>query len=254
MSKINLKYSKDTRRDQRKGTGLMHCSSTKMQQYRDAGWKPSQALIISQQLVACLLILFAVCGNQSCIYAQHTSTIRPEWYIGTNPVAIPLGFSIKPEAKRFLPIAAGNEYGANLAGGYFFRPHQSIEGRLSLSNVHQVAFVGQFHVGTNYFLQKNKIEKGMKGWYVGGYVRYWDFFNKQTGIHFHSISPYLSLGYMKAKNRFLFDFRLNQTLAAYSWSSLEYTRAGADWMLSPWPEFIRVLPTLTCTISYTFRT
>ena len=253
MNKINLKYIKDTERDHRRGTGMKHCRSTKMEQYRDTGLLPFRTLSICQRIMACLLIFVAVYGNQSCIYAQQTSTIHSDWYIGTNPVAIPLGFGIKPEIKQFLPIVAGNEYGANLAGGYFFRPNQSVEGRFSLSNVHQVAFVGQFHLGTNYFLQKNKTLKGKKGWYVGGYAKYWDFYNKETDIHFHSISPYLSLGYMKAKNRFIFDFRLNQTLAAYSWSNLEHTSAGADWMLSPWPEFIPVLPTLTFTVSYTFR-
>ena len=199
--------------------------------------------------IALFVLLFNT-TNRS--FAQDTSVKEMNWYLGTNPLAIPLGFSIKPETKRFLPIAAGSEYGANLSGGYFFRPNQSVEGRLSLSNIHQVAFVGQFHLGTNYFLQKNKVSEGKKGWYVGVYAKYWDLYNRLTQVHFHSISPYLSLGFMKAKSRFLFDFRLNQTLAVYSWSSLEYTRAGIDWMLSPWPEFIRVLPTLTCTVSYKF--
>lgn len=201
-------------------------------------------------LVIALFVLIFNTTNQS--FAQDTSVKETSWYLGTNPVAIPLGFSIKPEVKRFLPIAAGNEYGANLAAGYFFRPNRTIEGRLSLSNIHQVAFVGQFHLGTNYFLQKNKVSEGKKGWYFGGYVKYWDFYNRLTHIHFHNISPYLSLGYTKVKKRFLFDFRLNQTLAVYSWSSLEYSRAAADWMFSPWPEFIPVMPTITCTISYKF--
>ena len=203
------------------------------------------------QQIAFIIALFVLIFNtKNQIFAQNTSGKETSWYLGTNPVAIPLGFSIKPETKRFLPIVAGNEYGANLAGGYFFRPNQSVEGRFSLSNIHQVAFVGQFHLGTNYFLQKNKTLNGKKGWYVGGYAKYWDFYNKETDIHFHSISPYLSLGYMKAKGRFLFDFRLNQTLAVCSWSSLEHSQAAADWMLSPWPEFISVLPTITCTVSY----
>lgn len=201
-------------------------------------------------LVIALFVLIFNTTNQS--FAQDTSVKETSWYLGTNPVAIPLAFGIEPELKRFLPIAAGNEYGANLAGGYFFRPNQSVEGRLSLSNIHQVAFVGQFHLGTNYFLQKNKIMNGKKGWYFSVYAKYWDFYNRLTNIHFHNISPYLSLGYTKAKKRFLFDFRLNQTLAVYSWTSLQHTQASADWMLSPWPEFIRVLPTLTFTVSYKF--
>jgi len=205
---------------------------------------------IYHKLIFCLVMVSQICGYQSEIFAQQNRSLHGEWYIGTNPVAIPLGFNIKPESKRFLPILAGNEYGINLVGTYFFRPNQSIEGRLSLSNVHQVAFVGQFHLGSNYFLQKNKISKGQKGWYFGAYIKCWDFYNHFTQIHFHNISPYFSLGYMKEMNRLLFDFRLNQTLSVLSWSSLEHTRANADWMLSPWPEFIPVLPTITFTVSY----
>ncbi len=203
-----------------------------------------------QHITFVIALFVMILNTTNKIVAQNTSVKETNWYLGTNPVAIPLAFAIKPELKRFLPIAAGNEYGANLAAGYFFRPNQSVEGRLSLSNIHQVAFVGQFHLGTNYFLQKDKILNGQKGWYVGGYAKYWDFYNRLTHIHFHNISPYLTLGYMKAKSRFLFDFRLNQTLAVYSWSSLEYTRAGIDWMLSPWPEFIPILPTPTLTVCY----
>ena len=187
-------------------------------------------------------------NNQS--FAQDKAIKERKWYIGTNPLAIPLGGSIKPEVKRFLPIAAGNEYGANHVGGYFFRQNQNIEGRLSLSNIHQVAFVGQFHLGTNFYFQKRKVTNNQKGWYLGGFVKYWDFYNRQTDVHFHSICPYISAGYTFNTKPLLFDLRLNQTLAAYSWSSLEHTRGNASWMLSPWPEFIPVLPTITFTISY----
>lgn len=205
---------------------------------------------IYQKLLFSLLIFSPFCGCQTETFAQQNTSFRSDWYIGTNPVAIPLGFSIKPESKRFLPIVAGNEYGTNLVGTYFFRPNQSIEGRLSLSNVHQAAFVGQYHLGSNYYFQKHKISKGKKGWYLGANVKYWDFYNKLTHIHFQNINPYFSLGYTKTMNRFLFDFRINQTVAVYSWSSLEYTTGNADWMLSPWPEFIPVLPTITFTVSY----
>ncbi|MDF1573116.1 MAG: hypothetical protein P1P82_16025 [Bacteroidales bacterium] len=206
-------------------------------------------IMICRRLILCLLIVSRICGYQAEIYAQQSRTLHGDWYIGTNPVAIPLAFNIKPESKRFLPIVAGNEYGTNLVGTCFFRPNQSIEGRLSLSNVYQVAFVGQLHMGSNYFFQNNKISNGQKGWYFGAYFKYWDFYNQFTHIHFHNISPYLSLGYMKEMNRLLFDFRLNQTLSVLSWSSLAYTKANADWMLSPWPEFITVLPTITFTVS-----
>lgn len=198
-------------------------------------------------LASALLIIGVV---DKKVYAQSKAECSNGWYIGTNPMAIPLGFSIKDETKRFLPIAAGNEYGANVVGGYFFRPNQNIEGRLSLSNIHQVAFVGQFHLGTNYYFQKSKLSKDEMGWYIGGYAKYWDFYNRQTDIHFHNISPYISAGYTFAAKRLLLDLRINQTLAVYSWSSLEHTKGNAAWMFSPWPEFIPVIPTITLTISY----
>ncbi len=205
---------------------------------------------IYQRLLFCLMVFSPICLYQTEIIAQQNRSLYSDWYIGTNPVAIPLGFNIKPESKRFLPILSGNEYGTNLVGTYFFLPNQSIEGRLSLSKVHQAAFVGQFHLGSNYFFQKKKITTGKKGWYFGAHLKYWDFYNQLTHVHFHNVSPYFNLGCVKVMNRFLIDLRLNQTLAVFSWSSLEYTRANADWMLSPWPEFILVLPTITFTVSY----
>jgi hypothetical protein len=201
-------------------------------------------------LLLCLILIGLTGTFQTRIFAQESGRYDAGWYIGTNPVAIPLAFSIKPESKRFLPIIAGNEYGANLAATCFYRPDRSIEARLSLSNVHQIAFVGQFHLGSNFFFQKNNISAGKKGWYFGAYLKYWDFYNRVTHTHFNNICPYISAGYMKAHHRLLFDFRLNQTLAVYSWSDMEYTTPGADWMLSPWPGFIPVLPTFTLTISY----
>jgi hypothetical protein len=199
-------------------------------------------------VLATVILTIGVKNNNA--YAQSKPESSTVWYIGTNPVAIPLGFSIKDEVKRFLPIATGNEYGANVVGGFFFRPNQNIEGRLSLSNIHQVAFVGQFHLGTNYYFHKGKINNSKMGWYIGGFAKYWDFYNRQTDIHFHNISPYIGAGYTFSAKRFLVDLRINQTLAVYSWSSLAHTKGNAAWMFSPWPEFIPVIPTISLTISY----
>ncbi len=201
--------------------------------------------------IAFVILTIGVKNNNA--YAQGKPETGAAWYIGTNPVAIPLGFSIKDEVKRFLPIATGNEYGANVVGGFFFRPNQNVEGRLSLSNIHQVAFVGQFHLGTNYYFLNSKLSKNNMGWYIGGYAKYWDFYNRQTDIHFHNISPYISAGYTFSAKRLQVDLRINQTLAVYSWSSLEHTKGNAAWMFSPWPEFISVIPTITLTMLYKHR-
>lgn len=112
-------------------------------------------------LIVFFVLIFNT-NNQS--FAQDKAIKEHKWYIGTNPLAMPLGGSIKPEVKRFLPIVAGNEYGANLVGGYFFRQNQNIEGRLSLSNIHQVAYVWQFHLGINFYFQKRKVTNKQMGW------------------------------------------------------------------------------------------
>jgi len=202
-----------------------------------------------KRIIYTLFFAALTINGAKCI-AQNKTKNSTGYYIGTNPLAIPLGFSIKEENKRFLPILAGNEYGANVVGGYFFRSNQSLEGRISLSNIHQVAFVGQIHLGTNYFFQKNKTNIDDNGWHLGGYTKYWDFYNRQTKVHFHNICPYFTVGYTFNAKRLLFDFRINQTVAVLSWSSLEHTRGNIAWMLSPWPEFIPVLPTISITINY----
>jgi len=197
------------------------------------------------------LVLIFLLINSEKSYAQSTPQSKV-FYLGTNPVALPLGLPLKDELKRFLPIASGNEYGSTIVGGYFLKPNQSIETRISLSNIHQIAFVGQIHLGYNRFLKNNTDLENGKGWYFSAYLKYWDFYNRHTKIHFHNICPYISLGHNWELNRFIFDFRLNQTLAVASWSSLENTRGNTAWMLSPWPEFIRVLPTMSFTFAYKF--
>ncbi len=67
-------------------------------------------------------------------------------------------------------------------------------------------------------------------------------------MHFHNISPYLTAGYWWSKKKFMFDIRINQTVAVHSWTNLENTKPGTGWFLSPWPEFIQVLPTLNFTM------
>ena len=139
------------------GAEIYGITDTDLKCITDADMNCVHTMNLCQRLCLYVLIMGPLFGCQTEIFAQQTIPFQSEWYIGTNPVAIPLGFSIKPESKRFLPIVAGNEYGTNLVGTYFFSPNQSIEGRLSLSNVHQLAFVGQFHLGSNYFFRKHSV-------------------------------------------------------------------------------------------------
>ncbi|MEA3479002.1 MAG: hypothetical protein U9R60_12530 [Bacteroidota bacterium] len=81
---------------------------------------------------------------------QNISQNETGFYIGMNPLAIPAVFQLTDDVKRFIPVFTGVEYGLAVCGGYFLNSQQAMETLLSLGNVHQVAFVGQLHLGTNY--------------------------------------------------------------------------------------------------------
>lgn len=162
------------------------------------------------------------------------------------------GSSIKRRCKTFYSgIHRCGVRTLAVCGGYFLNSHQAIETRLSLGNVHQMAFVGQLHLGTNYFIL-DKLNIMNKGLYCGGYLKFWDYYNKLTEIHFFNVVPYLTIGYWHEFEPIILDFRINQTLAIFSWSSLEHTSSGSDWFFSPWPAFVPVLPTITFTVGYRF--
>ena len=72
----------------------------------------------------------------------------------------------------------------------------------------------------------------------------------QTKVHFYNLVPYLSIGYWIETKPLFFDFKINQTITIYSWSSLPHTSAGADWFFSPWSSFVPVLPTITFTVGW----
>jgi hypothetical protein len=193
-----------------------------------------------------LLIIFII---QPAI-AQKNNNDRHKWYVGSNLLSYAMVLPLKDEIRRFGPVIAGNEYGFNVVGGYNLTPNWRTETRLSLGNIHQVAFIGQLHIGANYhFLFKQEKSKN-HGLYSGVFLKYWDYYNRLTTVHFHNISPYLTAGYLWDKKKFMFDIRINQTVAVHSWTNLEDTKAGTDWFFSPWPEFIQVLPTLNFTIGY----
>ncbi|MFC4872056.1 hypothetical protein [Negadavirga shengliensis] len=129
----------------------------------------------------------------------------------------------------------------------------SAESRISLGNIHQVATVTQFHAGINYFFLYNGSESKHRGMYAGYFLKFWDYGNRLTGIHFYNISPYINLGYQWNGNRLNYDLRLSQTFAIHSWTNLEATQSGTAWFFSPWPRFIPVLPLLSFTIAHHFK-
>ena len=136
-----------------------------------------------------------------------------------------------------------------IAGGYFFRPYMNIESRLAFGPVHQVVYAFQFHNGLNYYPLH---PQGYEGFYIGMYLKYWDNYNRLTKIHFYNMSPYLVAGKRWNFQNMFLDIRINQTLMAISWSSLEHTRAGTSWQLSPWPAFIPIIPTITLSMGFNF--
>ncbi|MBN2413104.1 hypothetical protein JXQ31_15565 [candidate division KSB1 bacterium] len=176
---------------------------------------------------------------------------EPKFYAGINPLALPAAFQVQDDVKRYLPIMTGLEYGFAVSGGYFFNSNHCIESRLALGYVNKLAFTGQLHAGSNYFLFR-KLNIRPKNLYIGGFIKFWDYYNRYTKVHFLNLSPYLTLGYRKQIGRLFYDIRLNQTIFVYSWSSLEHTSPGHDWFFSPWPAFIPVLPTFTFTIGWMF--
>lgn len=188
----------------------------------------------------------------SSLSAQDDTTESYNWYIGLNPVSYASSFRIKEPIKRMAAVVNGYEYGFNIVAGRSFSEHLQAEGRLSLGNANRAIFVGQFAAGINYFLLNSLKDNNNKGLYGGVFLKYWDYYNQLTSIHFHNISPYATVGYRWNKERWLFDLRIKQTIAVHSWTSLENTKSGTAWFFSPYPELIRVLPVLNFTIGYQF--
>jgi hypothetical protein len=197
-----------------------------------------------------LTALFAMILVQ--LFGQQEPEKFKSWYVGINPASYLMAFPLKEEIKRFGPIAAGNEYGFNIVAGRYFTPRLQTETRLSLGNIHQLAFVGQLHAGVNYHFLLDEEKSRNRGIYAGAFVKYWDYYNRLTHVHFHHLSPYLTLGYQFNRNPWMLDLRLNQTVMIHSWSSMENTSSGTSWFFSPWPAFIPVLPTFSLTLGYHF--
>ena len=206
-----------------------------------------------------LLLLFLVSGT--CIAQQNlridsgknpgSNIDAQKYYAGINPLAFPAAFQLQDDVKRYLPIMTGLEYGLSVSGGYFFNQNLCFESRISLGYVNKLAFAGQLHFGCNYFLFR-KLDIKPKNLYLGGFIKFWDYYNRYSKVHFFNLSPYFTMGYRKQINKIFYDLRFNQTVFIYSWSSLEHTGPGHNWFLSPWPAFMPVLPTLALTIGWMF--
>ena len=204
-----------------------------------------------RSLLAILLSLSTVCNVIPAVDSLGVADDAEDYrfYIGMNPVAIPVSLPLKDDLKRYLPVASGLEYGISITGGYYPKCNSALEARLSFGNIHKVALTWQLHTGGNYFMFRTS-DIVSSGLYVGGFIKFWDYYNKLSEVHFMNIAPYLTAGYLLEFKRLLMDLRLNQTVAVLSWSTLEHTSPGADWFLSPWPSYLPVIPTFTFTLGF----
>ena len=201
----------------------------------------------------CIFFLFS-----SYLYSQkdvspnnHSILDSSFYYIGTNPLSYMAALQLEDNFKRYIPEVTGLEYGFSLIGGYYVKPKLALEARFSIGVIHQVSRVGQFHFGTNYYMLRPS-EKWYRNIYSGCFLKFWDYYNKLTKIHFYNVAPYIAIGNMFEINPIILDIRINQTIAIYSWSSLEHSSPGIDWFFSPWPKFLPVMPSLTFSIDYKF--
>ena len=197
----------------------------------------------------CLFLIGLIIFPAWCSAQTKNQANSFNYYIGINPLAIPVACNIQEDAKRYTPIISGLEYGVAVCGGYFLNEFRTLETRISLGNIHQVARVGQWHIGMNYYVFR-KLNRAPRNMYAGLFFKFWDYYNRLTKVHFLNISPYISIGYRWDMDPIFLDFRLNQTIAIVSWSSLEHTSPGSAWFFSPWPAFMPVLPTITFTVGW----
>jgi len=174
-------------------------------------------------------------------------------YAGLNPIAIPAAFPLRADWKRYLPIASGLEYGVAVCAGFETETGISFETRLALGKPHKLAFVPQLHAGFLYY-PWHRWEFLPHQLYCGTFLKFWDYYNTLSQIHFCNLGNSFVIGYRLPIRSFFADFRINQTTAVLSWSSLENTGIGTDWCFSPWPSFFPVIPTFTLTVGYQLKT
>ncbi|MBN1543785.1 hypothetical protein JW992_16700 [candidate division KSB1 bacterium] len=197
-----------------------------------------------------LLLIFSALPAASQQTGNHNPSdagVENPFYVGTNPVSFIAALQLPDAVKRYIPEVSGLEAGFSVVGGYAVTPSQILETRVAIGNIHQVARVSQVHLGGHYFPLQNSAR--FNSFYVGGYVKFWDYTNRLTKVHFYNLSPYAAIGYRIEFKPLLLDLRLNQTIAVHSWSSLEHSSAGTAWFFSPWPEFLAVMPSLTLTVA-----
>jgi len=166
------------------------------------------------------------------------------WYISTNPIAPAAGVNFGIAAVQALvPLVTNLEHGGTVNVGYILGSG-FLESRLSFGMSNPYAVLPQLQLGYGNFILET-LGGEPSGWYLGGFVRYWDYINLYTAVNNQSVSGNFVLGHMWKNGRFIADFRINQSLMVFSWSSLEYAVPAFDFVFSPMPAFLPVLPSMS---------
>lgn len=198
-----------------------------------------------------LLVCLFVSIFSPKVFSQPPENGGKKFYAGINPVSYIAVLPLQDDLKRYIPIVSGLEYGVSLIGGYHFSPRFCTEIRFAWGDLHQISTLTQIHAGIMAFPFYGT-GKNFGGTCAGIFLKWADYYNHLTQIHFDHIIPYISAGYRFYLSPLYLDLRLNQTFAILSWSDLPYTSSSTAWFFSPWPEFIPVLPTLYLSVSYCF--
>ena len=181
--------------------------------------------------------------------------------------------------KVALSVLSNYEYGIQSSIGFYFDSFHSIELRLAFGSANQIMFISNIHIGYNFFpfdliFNKTKLKRQIekcrnkskfynkfknslsifdpteKGFYFGGYIKYFDIYNILTEIHFFNIMPYVAIGYVFEIGKIFFDIRISQTLCSLSWSNLSHTLPGFSHYFSPAPALTPILPGISLIFGY----
>lgn len=185
------------------------------------------------------------------LFVISSLSAQRKYYVGINTISLTT-FVNNEYTGVFATMYSNAEMGLSINAGKFLTDNGAIEGRLSISKPNQNSFAPQIHFGYNSFILRH-FNLSKLNFYAGGFAKYWDYYNTKTKVHFHSIVPYFTIGYMwTKKNNIFLDLRLNQTIYAISWSSLKHSKAGSEFFFSPMKEWTPILPMISFNIGYRF--
>ena len=143
-------------------------------------------------------------------------------------------------------ISSNFEYGLSINVGYFVTSKDYLQTRVSTGSADPTWWISQVHLGYQRYL-------GETDFYLGTMAKCWDRCNRLTGVHYFDLVPYLTAGWTPGLGRSLFlDLRLSQTVATYSFSSLDGSKGKAGWLFSHVPTLMPYHPCVSLDLGYRF--